>query len=188
MKRIIFVIVVLLSCVEARFFVGDDGGVSYSMLQKDSDFFGNAKVSDTQYLIGGYIGVNLGSEHYFARDSLLFRWFLSTGGDIGVGYGDLNLGIDFMGTLYKSENSAFGAFIGIEMSTVFMDWVSGFGGAFRVGISAMVEGESRIELYWRKRLGEFSVDCSRYNADHYEYIYEHYRQNDTVMLGYKKLF
>lgn len=189
MKKIFYVFLLIACFAEARFFVGFDGGVSYSMYQKDNDIFGKAGVIEKKYLYGGYLGVNLGTEHYFARDSLLFRWFLSVGGDVGIAYGDLNLGVDLMGTLYKSDTSAFGLFLGIEMSTVFMDWISGFGGALRLGMSTLFDSQHRIELFWRKRLGEFSVSQTNYiTGVGLETIYTRYKQNDTIMLAYKRLF
>lgn len=190
MKKIVWVFLIFLSFAQARFFVGFDGGVSYNMSQKDTDMLGKGNVIQTKYSLGGYVGVNLGTEHYLARDSLLFRWFVSTGGDFGLGYGDLNLGIDFMGMLYKGEETAFGVFLGVEMSTVFLDWISGFGGALRLGVSTVVSKNHRLELYWRRRLGEFSTSQTTYLgvSAGYETIYTHYRQNDTLIFGYKKLF
>lgn len=179
--------------MEARFYWGIEAGGTYTQYVDSQNSSINEAKGLNGSVYGAYVGGNFGTEHYFARDSLLFRWFISAGGDVLVSYGDLNLGFDFMGSLYKSETSAFGIFLGLEMSTTFIGSDSDFGGHFRVGMSSLFASHYRLELYYRLHLGGFSesreywVSDGNYGGTNYAY-YRHYKRNDALILAYKYVF
>lgn len=193
MKKFLICLIFLVGFLEAKFYWGIEAGGTYSQYVENQDFLNKDNKGVRGSVYGAYIGGNFGTEHYFARDSMLFRWFISAGGDVLVGYGDLNLGLDFMGTLYKSETSAFGIFLGIEMSTSFMGNDTGFGGHFRVGMSTLLSSHYRLELYYRMLLGGFSesrelwVSNGNYGGTSFSY-YRHYQRSDAVILAYKYVF
>ncbi|RDU70928.1 hypothetical protein [Helicobacter brantae] len=193
MKKLIFALFVLASLLEAKFFIGIESGGSYSQYVENQDSLNKSNQGRRGSVYGVYIGANLGTEHYFARDSMLFRWFVGAGGDVRVGYGDLNLGIDFMGTLYKNETSAFGLFLGIEMSTTLIGESSDFGGHVRAGMSTMLGSHHRFELYYRMLLGGFQeeqyyqIGNEPYGSTTFTY-YRHYQRSDAVILAYKYVF
>lgn len=189
MKKFLFFLAVLVSFLEARFYWGLEAGGTYTQYLENQDILNKDNKGVRGSVYGAYIGGNFGTEHYFARDSMLFRWFISGGGDVLAGYGDLNLGIDFMGTLYKTESSAFGIFLGVEMSTSFVGGDADFGGHFRVGMSTLFASHYRLELYYRLLLGDFS-DHKEIWVSNFGYLnyYRHYQRSDAVILAYKYVF
>lgn len=193
MRKLVLSMMFLASLVEARFYLGLEAGGTYERYIDNQSLINDNNQGREGSVYGAYVGVNLGTEHYFARDSLLFRWFISGGGNVLVGYGDLNLGLDFMGTLYKSETSAFGIFLGLEMSTSFVNSDSDFGGHLRMGISTMQGDHHRFELYYRMLLGEITesrvywVDTQPYGGRGYDY-YRHYTRSDALIFAYKYVY
>lgn len=193
MKKFFVCLLILVSLAEARFYWGLEAGGTYDYYIDNQDFLNKDNQGKKGSVYGAYVGANFGTEHYFARDSLLFRWFISAGGNVLVGYGDLNLGFDFMGTLFKSETSSFGLFLGIEMSTTFIGSNSDFGGHFRAGMSTMLGSHHRFELYYRLLLGEFNesreywVSTQPFGGVNYTY-YRHYQRSDALILAYKYVF
>lgn len=125
-----FVFLALVSFMQARFFIGIDGGYSIDSVDISIEEPGGGKVHlKDVYKGNGYMfGFNLGTQHFFdANDSIGFRWLLSGG------YGrtdlvaqavkqvrfpstilNLALGVDGVFDLLKIGSHSFGVFGGLE--------------------------------------------------------------------------
>lgn len=202
MRKIINILILVLSLsavAEARFFLGVDANyIPKNTISKN----GNEAVFKHLF----EAGVNLGTEHYFGADSMIgMRWFL------GVNVGNkifgaraeddglfakndrlfvmgVDLGIDVLIDIIKSEDISFGLFAGLNgglslardqiIRAELQSLGIGFPLASRIGLTLKLADHHRLETTLGIPLYTFSAGKD----------IELYRKNLIVSLGYKFVF
>lgn len=206
MKKIINTLILVLSLsavAEARFFLGVDA----NYIPKNIVDENGGKVV-LKHLFEA--GVNLGTEHYFGASNIVgMRWFL--GASVGnkilgprlmndglLAKNDrvftigLQLGIDVLVDIIKSENVDFGLFAGLDGGLGFMGpgiqkevfgSARGFPLSSRIGLTLKLASHHRLETTLGIPLYTFSAGKDSTGKD-----IELYRKNLIVSLGYKFVF
>lgn len=114
MKKIMLSGLISVAVMQAKLFVGIDGGY-------DLGYF--KTVSHNSYLLGStafentrdsnfYAGLNIGTQHFFG-DYFGLRWFIGAGYIGSFKTAELNLGVDAILNFFNNNNFSFGIFAGV---------------------------------------------------------------------------